>query len=245
MALHATRIGAVALAACLGLTSMTGAQAQQKPQAAPTQQPAAPQAQGGPPPGPTKVDLVGTQTDWTKVCGKDQTNNKEICYTTRDFGPAADQPPVLALAVYEVKGDDTRIIRFLMPVGLMLRPGFRMAFDKGANLCSSGVNDANYCGFEICLPNGCFAETKVKGPGIDNLKKTALLNVSVKNQVNNEVTFALPMQGFAKAFEGAPIDPKVLEEQQKQLQSALEKQAEEKRQQIEQKSGGAAPPAAK
>ena len=33
-----------------------------------------------------KIDLQPSQPNWTKVCGKDQAANKEICYTTRDFG---------------------------------------------------------------------------------------------------------------------------------------------------------------
>ena len=80
--------------------------------------------------GPMKVDLLPTQADWMKVCGKDQANNKEVCYTTRDFGQGADQPPVLALAVYDVKGDEKRMLRLLLPVALMLKPGFRFSIDR-------------------------------------------------------------------------------------------------------------------
>ena len=44
-----------------------------------------------------------SQTEWTKVCGKDPGNSAEICYTTRDF--VSDQgQPVLAAAIYDVKG---------------------------------------------------------------------------------------------------------------------------------------------
>jgi guanyl-specific ribonuclease Sa len=57
---------------------------------APTPAPSPEQAQAQPgqgqPQGPMKVDLQPSQPDWTKVCGKDQAANKEICYTTRDFG---------------------------------------------------------------------------------------------------------------------------------------------------------------
>jgi len=42
----------------------------------------------------------------------------------------------------------------------------------------------------------------------------------VKNQANNEVNFVLPLSGFAKAFDGAPIDPKVLEDQQRKALEA-------------------------
>ena len=222
------RLGAASLAVSLLLSGATFAQ--QKP-AAPPAAPAA-QAQAQAPQGPLRVELQPAQGEWTKVCGRDQAAGKDICYTTRDFGQAADQPPVLALAVYDVKGDDQRIVRLLLPVALMLRPGFRFSVDKGAT--QEG-------GFEICFPNGCFAESKVKGPTIDQMKKGTSLNVMVKNQANNEVNFVLPLAGFAKAFDGAPIDPKVLEDQQKQLEQELQKRAEEQRKAIEAQQGAAAP----
>jgi invasion protein IalB len=183
--------------------------------------------------------LVPTQNSWTKVCGKDQAANKDICYTTRDFGVQADQAPILAVAVYDIKGDDQRIVRLLLPVGLMLRPGFRFAIDKGAAFEGA---------FEICFPNGCFAEAKVKTPAIDALKKGSSLTISVRNQVNNEVDFNIPLAGFGDSFDGPAIDPKVLEEQQKKLQEELQKRAEEERKRLEAAqpngTGGAALPAA-
>jgi invasion protein IalB len=205
-------------------------------QQAPAQQ-AAPQQQSGQPQmpqGPIKIDLVPTQNDWTKVCGRDQAANKDICYTTRDFSAKAGQPPVLALAIYDIKGEDTRIVRLLVPVGLMLRPGFRFTVDKGP---------AHEGAFEICFPNGCFAEAKINGAMIEQIKKGTTLNVAVKNQVNNEVTFVIPVAGFAKSFDGPPIDPKVLEEQQKKLQEELQKRAEEERKRLEAAKPESAKPA--
>ncbi len=49
----------------------------------------------------------------------------------------------------------------------------------------------------------------------------------------------MPLAGFGKAFDGPPIDPAVLEQQQKQLQEQMQKQAEEMRKKLEQ--GGGAP----
>jgi hypothetical protein len=80
----------------------------------------------------------------------------------------------------------------------------------------------------------------VKDDFIAALKKGNNLNVSVQNQAGREVTFAVPAAGFGKAFDGPPIDPKVLEEQQKKLQEELEKRSEELRKQLG-ASGGAAP----
>jgi invasion protein IalB len=199
---------------------------QQQQQQQPAQQ--APQAQNT---GPTVVQVKPepSQTDWTKVCGKDQAQNKEICYTTRDF--VSDQgQPVLAVAVYDVKGDPTKIVRFLMPLGLLLRPGIRFVADQGQPIPGQ---------YAICFPNGCFAEAQVKDDFINALKKGNLLNVSVQNQVGREVTFAVPLTGFSKAFDGPPIDPKVLEEQQKKLQDELQKRSEEMRKRMEQQGAAA------
>lgn len=222
------------------LLASGGAAAQQRPAGqAPAQQrpagqaPAQQQQQAQQPQGPIKADLVAVQPEWTKVCGSDPQTKKEICYTTRDFGAQADQP-LLALAVYDPKGDDQKIIRLLLPPGLMLKPGFRFAVDKGS--FDSGE-------FEICFPNGCFAQAKVKASVIDSVKKGSKFTVIVKNQVNNEVTFYLPLAGFDKAYDGPPIDPKVLEEQQKKLQEELQKKAEEERKKLDAQKAAPAPAA--
>ena len=232
MTLSSRRIGMAALAtAFLALGGQ--AFAQNRP-AQPAPKPAAPAPQAAPaqaPQGPTRVELQPAQGDWTKVCGKDQSVDKEMCFTTRSFGSAADQPPVLALAVYDVKGDDNKIVRLLMPPALLLRPGIRVSIDKGAAIEGT---------FEICFPNGCFAEAKVRTATIDQIKKGTSLNVFVKNQFNNEIAFTLPLAGFGKSYDGAPIDPKVLEEQQKQLQDELQKRAEEERKRLEAQSPAAA-----
>ena len=237
------RIGAVLLAASL-FTSAQGAFAQApapkpaQPAAPKPAQPAPqPAPQAAPAPAANQVNLQPSQSDWTKVCGKDQAANKEICYTTRDFGQAADQPPVLAIAVYDVKGDENRIVRLLLPPALLLRPGIRFSVDKGAAIEGS---------FEICFPNGCFAEAKVRGPSVDQIKKGASMNIFVKNQFNNEIAFVVPLAGFGKAFDGPPIDPKVLEEQQNQLREEMQKRAEEERKRLEAQTpapAGAAPAA--
>jgi invasion protein IalB len=237
MAFSLKRLGFVGLA---GLLLLVGAQVVMGGQAlADAKKPAQPTDQGPSPvtvapPGPVHVDLIPTQNDWTKVCGHDQTANKDICYTTRDFSAAADKPPVLAVAIYEIKGDDTHIVRLLTPVGLMLRPGFRFDVDGGSALEGA---------FEICFPNGCFAESRIPGSTVDQIKKGTTLDVAVRNQANNEVTFGVPLAGFGKAFDGPAVDPKVLAEQQKKLQEELQKRADEERKRMEAARQGGAPAA--
>jgi invasion protein IalB len=188
--------------------------------------------------GPMLVEVKPepSQTEWTKVCGRDPSNNAEICYTTRDF--VSDQgQPVLATAVYDVKGQQNqKIVRFLMPLGLLLKPGIRFAVDQGQPIPGT---------YTMCFPNGCFAEALgLRDETINAMKKGTNINVSVQNQVGREVTFRVPLAGFGQAFDGAPIDPKVLEEQQRRLQDELEKRSEELRKRLEQGAASAAPGAA-
>jgi invasion protein IalB len=234
MAFSLTRLGFAGLASIFVLASGEGFAQQAAPaNPVPAGQPQTQSAAPAQPQGPIRLDLVGTQPQWTKVCGHDQAANKDVCYTTRDFSAQANQAPVLAVAVYDIKGDDTRIIRLLMPVGLMLRPGFRFWVDSGATLDGA---------FEICFPNGCFAESRVKGPTIDQMKKGTTLDIAVRNQANNEVTFGVPLADFGKTFDGPAVDPKVLEAEQKKFQEELQKRADEERKKLEaQKQGGGSP----
>jgi invasion protein IalB len=213
------------------------APAQPAPAPAAPAAPAAPGAAAGAQAGPTVVQLKSepSQTEWTKVCGRDQAQNAEVCYTTRDF--VSDQgQPVLAVAVYDVKtAQPQRIVRFLMPLGLLLQPGIRFAPD---------TTQATAGRYAICFPNGCFAEAPVSPDTLNALKKGTTLNVSAQNQVGREVTFAVPLAGFPKAFDGPAIDPKQLEEQQRKLQSELEKRSDELRRRLETSAGGGAAPGA-
>ncbi len=234
MASSLMRLGFAGLAGSLVLASAGQSQAQQPP----TPQQVPQQVPQQAPQGPIKLDLIGTQSKWTKVCGHDQGANRDVCYTTRDFSAQPNQPPVIAVAIYDINGEDTRIVRLLMPVGLMLRPGFRFWIDKGETLDGS---------YEICFPNGCFAELKIKGPTLDEMKKGTTLSIAVRNQANNEVTFAVPLAGFGDAFDGPAVDPKVLQAEQEKFQDELKKRAEEERKRLQANkaagaTGGAALP---
>jgi invasion protein IalB len=226
----------------LGAAGALAQQPAQRPAQRPAQpaQPAQPAHPGQPqqaapaqPPAPTLVQLKGepSQNDWLKVCGKD--GPVDVCYVTRDF--VSDQgQPVLAVAVYDVKGptpqQSQRVVRVLLPLMLMLRPGIRIGVDNGQPTPGN---------FAICMPNGCFAEVpSVNDAFLNGLKRGATLNISVQNQVGNEVTFAAPLAGFGKSFDGPPIDPAVLEQQRKALEEQLRQRSEQLRQQ---QQGSAAP----
>jgi hypothetical protein len=139
------------------------------------------------------------------------------------------------LAVFQVAGEEGRKARFVLPLGLLLRPGFRLIIDKGEPIEGK---------FALCIPQGCFAEAEISGSAAAGLKKATTASVVVRNQANQEVTFTLPMKEFGAAAEGPAVDPKVLQQQNEELQKQLEAKARLQREQLEKQQAPAAAPAA-
>ncbi len=188
--------------------------------------PATPAPRQAAPTGPVKLDLVGLQPQGMKQCSKDP-SGKDVCLTQREFGQVVDQPPTLIIAVYQI-GDEHRFARFVLPLGFLLSPGFRLLPEKGEPIPGR---------FAFCLPQGCFAEAELGNAGINALKKSGTASVVVRNQANTEVTFNFPMRDFAAAYDGPPMDPKVIEQQNQELQKQLEEKARQQREQLEKQSG--------
>ncbi len=180
---------------------------------------------------PSVVNLKGDPSQqWTKVCGEDQGAKKTVCYTTRDFLEANSNQPILAAAIYDVKNDPKKFVRMLLPLTFMIQPGVRFSVDGGQPIPGK---------FQICFPNGCFAEAEVNDAFINTMKKGTNFKIEVQNQLGREVSFLMPLTDFAKGFDGPPIDPKKLEEERKKLEDELKKRAEDMR-----KQGGASDGAA-
>lgn len=244
----ATLRASLSIAAAMGLSlgvalSSAQAQAPAKPAAPARPAPTAPaQNQGGAPeatPGAlTVVQVKGAAEapEWSKQCGNDEAANAEVCVTAREFVSEQNQP-VLAVAMYEIKKEKNvdRRVRFLLPFGLALDTGVRFSVDR------SGFVPGK---FQVCMPNGCFAEVPVKEDVMKTMKTGKTFNVTVRNSAGAEVVFAVPTEGFTKAFDGPAIDPKAIAERQKQMEQDLQKKSEQLRRDLESRGSAGVPPPA-
>jgi invasion protein IalB len=238
---------ALALSVVLGVGAAVAQTQPAKPAApAPAPAPGAPAqpAQGAPgqpaaPPPPSKVDLVSPEPQWAKFCAKEPNTGKDACATMRDFSTSADQPPLVSINVFELAGEEKRKLRLLMqPIGMLLRPGFRVIIDKGEPI------DGKY---DMCFPNACSAEIEISAKTLETLKKGQTMSVVMRvpggDASGRELTFNIPLKDLGPAFDGKPTDPKVLEQQRQELQQQLQKRAQEQRKLLEQQNGAAAPAA--
>jgi invasion protein IalB len=238
MSFQVRRLGAAALACSLALGAGAAvAQTQLQPQLPKPGAPGQPQQ----PAPPSKVDLVSPEPQWAKFCAKEPNSGRDACATMRDFSTSADQPPMISLNVFELAGEEKRKLRLLMlPIGMMLKPGFRVIIDKGEPIEGK---------YDMCFQNACSAEIEISPKTLEALKKGTTMSVVMRvpggDVSGHELTFNLPLKDLGPAFDGKPTDPKVLEQQRQELQQQLQKKAEEQRKQIEQQQqNSAAAPAA-
>ena len=176
------------------------------------------------------------QAPWTKVCGKDQGTGKEVCYTTRDFGQAADQPPNSRDRRLS-DGERGTAHRSFSSAGRPVAEARLSSGDRQGGADRRQIRDLLP---ERLLRRGGYPNPATSGA----LKKAQTASVTVRNQANLEVTFDLPMKDFATAFDGPAVDPKVLEQQNQELQKQLEERARLQREKLEQQQSGAPAPAA-
>jgi invasion protein IalB len=69
----------------------------------------------------------------------------------------------------------------------------------------------------FCLANGCIADYEASQELVDNMKKGSGLVLQGINGGGQAISLVVPLNDFAKAIDGPPSDPKVLEEQEKSL----------------------------
>lgn len=194
-------------------------QAPKQAQPAPAQ---AQQQQPGQGQGDQQMPIV--YSPWTKFCGKDQQPTaKEVCLTVKEARLETGQF-IAGAAVIEQQGEQKRILRITLPLGMQLPQGTRMIVDSDQPVMGRYV---------VCLPNGCMADFDIDGDFVTKLKKGQVLMLQGINLPGQAASYPLPLADFAKANEGPPTDPKVFEEQQKKLQEELQRRAEDARKKLQ------------
>jgi invasion protein IalB len=195
------------------------------------QQPApAPQQQaGGDPQAPQLI-----YSPWTKFCMKGQeANAKQICFTGKD-GRIESGLPVVAAIVIEPEGEPRKLLRVTLPLGMSLQQGTRVIVDQNEAQSKQSA-------YSFCLQNGCMSDYEATPEMLANMKKGQVLYVQAIQVNGAAVTLSLPLADFAKAYDGAPTDPKVIEEQQKKFQEDLQKRAQDMREKLQNQQGTPAP----
>src|SRR5579863_10749590 len=224
-----TLVVTIALALAVQLASGSPVLAQTKPAAKKPAAPAAAPAPAAQPQAPAQgqeqqqVQLI--YSPWTKFCLKNPNdpNAKQVCFTGKDARIESGMPVVAAVLI-EPQGDPKKILRVTLPLGMQLIHGTRVIIDQGTPMTAPYV---------ICFTNGCMADYEATPQMVEQMKKGHGLVVQAINANAQPISLVLPLADFAKAYDGPPTDPKVLDRKSTRLQEELQKRAEEARKKLE------------
>ncbi len=225
-------IGAAGLAAALSVGAGS-AMAQQKKGEAKAAAPAA-------------AAPAANQSAWVKLCekapvliknkeGKEERADKSICLTHHERLDGNTGMVLVSAAIREVEAQDKKHMMVMVPLGMAIQPGLRAkVYDKAmwdATQKNEKVDDSKLetikLNFSLCHPAGCTAEIDLTPEIMNKVKVGAGIMVFAINANGQVIAFPVPLNGFATALAGAPIDNTKYSEARKALmqQIALRQQA--------------------
>lgn len=158
-----------------------------------------------------------SQPEWAKVCpaGGAQKN----CYVTRDFVDT-DGSAIMAIGIYTFSGKEDRVVgRVLLPLGLSLPSGIRIAVDTSAPVSGQ---------FSSCIQTGCFVEFSIAPELVQAMRKGDAIRIAALNQYKAEIGFLAPLSGLAAALDGPPLTDPALAHRQDNLRRKLHDKAQQR-----------------
>jgi invasion protein IalB len=138
-----------------------------------------------------------TYSDWTKVCfkGVQGADAKLVCRTTISGKWDTGQIALRVDLIEREEAPAARLHIFVLP-GFFLQPGIKLTVDKGT---------AMHVPYTICLTNGCVAATVADPSFVRAMQSGRTLSLDAVNTNVMIAIASLPLDNFAKANQGAPM----------------------------------------
>lgn len=238
--------GGAALALILGLAANSGL-AQAQDAAAPAAKDAAPAAKDAAPAAKdAKAAPAGKQSAWVKLCeksplvkkdkdGKDVKEEKNICLTHHERLDGNSGMVLVSAAIRQVEGSDNDHLMIMVPLGMAIPPGIKAAvytkdqWEKAAK--NEKIDDKDLkpvdLKFSLCHPSGCTAETEATKEIIEQMKTGGGIMVLAMNAQAQPIGFPVPLDGFADAFAGKPVDNAEYKKARGQLMAQIRQRQQE------------------
>jgi invasion protein IalB len=211
-------------------------------------------------------------TQWVKLCDTVKVNTaekdakepkpeeKQLCSTMFEAIESNTGQLIVSVGLQQMEGAPRQVLAVMVPLGTVIPGGVKLAvydkaqWEKAAKKEKVGLKELKTTDlkFAHCLPVGCTAEAEATAEVVDMMKKGAGMAVLAIWANGNQFTVPVPLDGFADALAGKPIDKKEYQANRKKLmehimkrQAALREKAKaEKMKELPPPPAGAAAPAA-
>lgn len=163
--------------------------------------------------------------NWVKLCNKIGFKNKDkddketnedrnVCITRRDGRETRAGRILVSVEIKQMEKEEKQFIGITLPTGMILPAGVRVGvYPKAAweKVKKGEVDDKNKvkglaAPYVVCNPGSCLAEAPIPADVLEEMKKAEGLMVFAINAQAGEIGFPMPLEGFAKAYTGAPAD---------------------------------------
>ena len=203
--------------------------------AAGSQKPVAGATAGGP-----EAATAADKSAWVKLCekaplvkkdkdGKEVKEEKSLCLTHHERLDGNTGMVLVSAAIRDIEGQDKKSLMVMVPLGMAIPPGIRAAvYTKeqwAAVSKQEKVDDKQLkpveLKFSLCHPAGCTAETEATAEIIQQMKTGGGMMIVAMNAAAQPIGFPVPLDGFAEALAGPPIDNKEYAQARSQLMAQI------------------------
>jgi invasion protein IalB len=158
---------------------------------------------------------------WVKLCMKnEQTQNKQICLINHEGLEPNTGMVLIAAAVRQAEGEDKQqlLVRVPTAYALVIPAGVQIKIDD---------NQPIQLQYTLCFPTSCQVQIELTKEMFESMRKGKQMVVAAMNIQQKTMGFPVPLQGFAKAYDGAPVDNAKYEESRRQLMEVFRKRQQE------------------
>ncbi len=172
---------------------------------------------------------------WVKLCEtRDETENKQVCLIKYEGLDPQTGDVEVAAAVRTTEGEDKQDLAITVPSThtLVIPAGVQIKIDEGEPVPLK---------YQLCIKQGCQAHATLTKQVLDMMRKGKRILVVALDIRQKPLTFSVPLNGFSKTFDGAPVDEARYKETRLRMLAAAKKAAEDR--QSQEQVGQSQPPA--
>lgn len=195
-----------------------------------------------------KAGAQKKSNQWVKLCdtvkvkpkpaadGKEAApQEKQLCSTMFEAIESNTGQLIVSVGLQQMEGAPKQVLAVMVPLGIVIPGGVKLAvynkeqWEKAAKNEKLSLKDLKTADlkFAHCLPVGCTAETQASNELLEMMKTNAGLAVLAIWANGKQFTVPVPLNGFAEALAGKPIDKKQYQANRKKLmEHIMQRQAE-------------------
>jgi invasion protein IalB len=147
-----------------------------------------------------------TYSPWTKFC------LAETCFVGSEGRSIPDSAPIVSAVLIERLGEAKKSLHVTLPPRVNTERSVRIIIDQGQPI------ERPYAGRSV---RECRAEYDAGPELVASLKHGRILTLETVDNANSPISVAIPLVGFADAYDGLPQEPKVFEMTKEKLQADI------------------------